>query len=261
MSRTLNALVAGAMICAVGLLAAVAQEPRKGEKPQIPGGIEGHVKSVDHEKETLSITTSDGRERTFTITEETTMLGPRGGKVRSRLKDRRFHEGMEVTVVAAGATAKEVHLGYDRSAQGQPTGSSKPMAKRTAKAATEGGEAPKPKPAGSARGETAKAATAATKGAAQEGEADEDDEFPGKITSFDSSRRVLVVSLLNGQSRSFLLSRDVRVLVRGTLSSQGLNDPALKAGTAVSVHVEAGSRRVRELRVAPPPAPRAKKAA
>ena len=95
MSRTLNALVAGAMICAVGLLAAVAQEPRKGEKPQIPGGIEGHVKSVDHEKETLSITTSDGRERTFTITEETTMLGPRGGKVRSRLKDRRFHEGME----------------------------------------------------------------------------------------------------------------------------------------------------------------------
>ena len=50
MSRALNALVAGAMICVVGLLAAVAQEARKGEKPQIPGGIEGHVKSVNHEK-------------------------------------------------------------------------------------------------------------------------------------------------------------------------------------------------------------------
>jgi hypothetical protein len=261
MSRTLNAFVAGAMICAVGLLAAVAQEPRKGEKPQIPGGIEGHVKSVNHEKETLSITTADGRERTFTITEETSMLGPRGGKVRSRLKDRRFHEGMEVTVVADGATAKEVHLGYDRGAQGQPTGSSKSSAKRAATTAPEGTEVPKPKPAGSARREAAKAATAATKGAAQEGEADEDDELPGKITSFDPSRRVLVVSLLNGQSRSFLLARDVRVLVRGKVSTQGLNDPALKAGTPVSVLVEAGGRRVRELHVARPPAPRAKKAA
>lgn len=261
MLRTLNALVAGAMLCAVALLSAVAQEPRRGERPQIPGGIVGHVKTVNHAKEMLSITTADGKERTFTITEETTMLGPRGGKVRYRLKDRRFHEGMEVTVVADGTTAKEVHLGYDRGGQGQPTGSAKSTAKRAVPTAPEEGEAPKQTTTGSARRGAAKGATAATKGAAHEGEADEDDEIPGKITSYDPSRRILVVSLLNGQSRSFLLSRELRVLVRGTPSRQGLNDPALKAGTPVTVLVEAGGRRVRELHVAPPPAARAKKAA
>ena len=106
MLRTLSVHVAGAMICALGLLSVNAQEASKVAKPQIKGGIDGHVKSVDPEKGTLSMITADGRERTFTITDDTTMLGPRGGKVRYGLKDRRFHEGMELTVVADGATAR-----------------------------------------------------------------------------------------------------------------------------------------------------------
>src|SRR5262245_55139574 len=114
MLRMLSALFAGAMFCAVGLMSAAAQETRRSERPEIPGGIEGQVKSVDPEKHMLSITTPGGRVRAFTITEETTMLGPRGGRVRQRLRDRRFHEGMDITVVADGSTAKELHLGFSR---------------------------------------------------------------------------------------------------------------------------------------------------
>jgi hypothetical protein len=227
----------------------------------IPGGIEGVVKSVNQEKQTLAIITSKGTERTFTITEDTTMLGPRGGKVRSRLKDRRFHEGMEVIVVADGATAKEVHLGYDRGAQGQPTGNTKPTTKRAPSAALERREEVLTEKATKRVQREAAQAGAAIRAEAPEGEADEDNEVLGKIKSHDSTRRMLVVSLLNGQSRSFLLSREVKVLVRGTLSRRGLNDPALRAGTPVTVLVEAGGRRVRELHVDPPPVARGKRAA
>src|SRR5215471_16123464 len=113
MARALGILVLGAAIGAAGLLPAGAQETKKADKPAIKGAIEGKVKKVDVDKETLTITV-DGRERTFTITDETTIVGPRGGLVHRRLKDPRFHEGLEITVVAEGKTAKELHLGYDR---------------------------------------------------------------------------------------------------------------------------------------------------
>jgi hypothetical protein len=72
---------------------------------------------------------------------------------------------------------------------------------------------------------------------------------------------MLVVSLLNGKNRSFLLSHDVKVLVRGTLSKQGLSDSALTADAPITVLVEPGGRRVRELHVGLAPAARGKKAA
>jgi hypothetical protein len=90
---------------------------------------------------------------------------------------------------------------------------------------------------------------------------DEDDEIPGRVKSYDATRRLLVVSLLNGKSRSFLVSHDVKVLVRGAQSKQGLSDPALKADTPVTVRVEPGGRRVKELHVRPAPGARTKKAA
>jgi len=171
---------------------------------------------------------------------------------------------MEVTIVADGAAAREVHLGYDRGAQGQPTGNTKSTPKRAPSAATVRKEeaptekAPRRIPREAAN---AKAATAATKAGAQEGADDEDDEVPGTIKSYDATRRILVVSLLNGTSRSFLLSREVKVLVRGTPSRQGLSDPALSAGTRVTILVEAGGRRVRELHVDPRPVAKGKRAA
>jgi hypothetical protein len=77
------------------------------QKAHIQGGVEGRVKSVDHEGMALTITTTQGRERTFKITDETEMLGPRGGKVRRKLRDPRFHEGLMVTVVADGNTRQK----------------------------------------------------------------------------------------------------------------------------------------------------------
>ena len=264
MLRSITILIAGSTLCAIGLMSASAQEPKKGEKAEIPGGIEGHVKSVDLDKQTLSIKTSTGTERTFTITDDTTMIGPRGGKVRKRLKDRRFHEGLEVTIVAQGTMAKEVHLGYDRrNAQGategtSPSGTRVPAKKRaTSGATTTVTKATKPAPTVAGKVAAAKAAKAAV----QEEEADEDDEIPGKVKSYDATRRHLVVTLLNGKSRSWFLANDLKVVVRGTASKLGLKDPALKVGAPVTVFVEAGGRRVKELHVDRAPAAKAKRAA
>src|SRR5262249_50383071 len=106
-----------------------------------------------------------------------------------------------------------------------------------------------------------KGAEAVAKAPASE-EEDEDDEIPGTVKSYNADRRLLVVSLLNGTSRSFFLSRDLRVLVRGGASKEGVADPALKEGAHVTVVVEEGGRRVKELHVNPaPPARRTKKAA
>ena len=252
---TLAALAAGAAICGFGLFSASAQETKKAEKTVIPGGIEGHVKSVDHEKETLSIIASTGRERTFKVTEDTTMIGPRGGKVRRRLNDKRFHEGMELTIVADGNTATEIHLGFSRRDPGDSA-----EAKSVAKASPtleEKSQSETAKKTDSAK--VGKLARAAAK--AKAAEDDEDDEIPGKVKSFDPARRMLVVALLNGKNRSFLLANDVKVVVKGTPSKQGLKDAALKDGAVISVLVEAGGRRVKELHITPVPAGRAKKAA
>ena len=264
MLRSIPILIAGSTLCVVGLLSAAAQEPKKGEKAEIPGGIEGHVKSVNLDKQTLSIKTSTGTERTFTITDDTTMIGPRGGKVRNRLKDRRFHEGLEVTIVAQGTTAKEVHLGYNRRNPDSPTVSTSPSSPRvaakkaeTTSAATTVTKATKPAPPRAAKVAVAKAAKAAV-GAE---EADEDDEIPGKVKSYDPARRHLVVTLLNGKSRSWFLASDLKVVVRGTTSKVGLKDPALKVGAPVTVFVEAGGRRVREVHVDRAPVTKSKTAA
>jgi hypothetical protein len=72
---------------------------------------------------------------------------------------------------------------------------------------------------------------------------------------------LLVVSLLKGKSRSFLLFHDVKVLVRGTPSNQGLTDLASRADVPATVLVDAGGRRVRELHIGPAPRARSKKAA
>jgi hypothetical protein len=249
------------MICVLGPLSAGAQDvEKKSDLPRIPGGIEGHVKSVDVEKGTLTITTTSGTERTFSVSEDTTMLGPRGGKVRGRLHDRRFQEGIGLTVVASGSTAREVHLGFRHRSSGGGRESEKATANASAaKERTTGAATTAPAPR--AKVSTNRGAAAASKPAPSE-EEDEDDEIPGTVKSYNADRRLLVVSLLNGTSRSFFLSRDLKVLVRGVASKQGVADPSLKEGAHVTVLVEEGGRRVKELHVEPAaPARRTKKAA
>jgi hypothetical protein len=245
--RFLSALAAGATICATGVLSAHGQQPKTTEKSEIPGGIEGHVKSVDQDKKKISIVTSNGRERTFSTNDETTMVGPRGGKVRRRLDDPRFHEGMELTIVADGTSAKEIHLGYSRKESGEALAE-----KPAAKLGTPREKAPTIRERIKAR----------AKAAAKDDDDGDDDEIPGKVKSFDAERHVLVLTLLNGKTRSFILPRDLKVLVKGAASKKGLRDPAIKEGSAVTVIVEgAGGRSVRELQITPPAAATSKKAA
>jgi hypothetical protein len=109
----------GAALCAGGSLARA--DDKSANKPEIKGGIEGKIKSVDVDNKTLTITTSQGRERTYKVTDDTVLVGPRGGKVRRHLKDPRFHEGFSVTIVADGNTATEVHLGFAKDSSGAGT--------------------------------------------------------------------------------------------------------------------------------------------
>jgi hypothetical protein len=227
-----------------GLMSAGADD----QKTEIKGGIEGKVKKVDVDGKTLTITTTQGRDRTFSITNETTMVGPRGGKVRRRLHDPRFHEGLPVTIVADGSAATEVHLGYDRADPDAKTEHTKTTRQGAETATRSSKTEPPTQVSRETRERTAKdPRSKATKTI----EAEEDNEIPGKVKRFDATRRILVVTLLNGTDRSFLLARDVPVLIKGTASKHGLEDPALKAGAAVEVVTDEGGHKVKELKIVP----------
>ena len=185
-----------------------------GEKTGIKGGIEGYVKKVDLDNKTLTIT-ADGKERTFEVRKDTVMVGPRGGQIRRLLKDPRFHEGFPVTVVASGKEAREIHLGYARDAK---------------------------------TGALSKAAKAKLK-AAKEIEEKDDVDLLGHIKSFDSAKRLLVVSLINGKNKSFILSKETPVKVKGTATKRGIMDPALTTGAAIVVVTDADMRKVKEVKI------------
>jgi hypothetical protein len=252
MLKTLRGTVLGAAVCAVVALAAAAKDD-KAEKHQIKGGIEGKVRSVDASKDTLTVETDDGRTRTFTITDDTTMLGPRGGKVRHRLKDPRFRDGFPVIIVASGTTATEVHLGFAKDAAGthdgtktartgeavQPRRVTRPTETEPAK--TE----PNPEPTIRSR------VAGKIRPAAPTEDEDEDNEIPGRIKRVDPSRRMLIITLMNGKDRSFLISKDTPILVRGSASRRGLEDPAVKAGAHIEVITDEGGRKVKEIKLVP----------
>lgn len=249
MGRTMRAMLLGVFVCSAAIMSASADD----KKTEIKGGIEGKVKKVDADAKTLTITTEQGRDRTFTVTEDTTMVGPRGGKVRRRLKDPRFEEGITVTIVAEGATATEIHLGFLHK-----DGDEKSTARDTEKTAKPGGTAPAEKvirrtpPAKDTETPAATKSATRTKAGAAAAEEDEEEEVPGKIKSFDHTRRLLVITLLNGKDRSFMLAKDVKVLVKDSASKHGLEDPALKTGASVEVVTDEGGHKVKEVKVLPP---------
>jgi hypothetical protein len=263
--RRTGALIAIGLMCSV----LVAQEH---EKPVIKGGIEGKIKKVDTESKTLTIV-SGGKEHTFSITDETEMVGPRGGKVHRHLKDPRFREGFPVTVVADGKEASEVHLGFAHDADGEKSTTkttktdasksektqTKVVAKPSKPAQTPADDEPaapsttkKTNPSSSTQSKAATQARTANYADAE----DESNEFPGKIKSFN--KRVLVVTLLNGKDRPFFLSNDVPIMISGKASKEGLADPALKTGARITVITEEGGRKVKEVKITPA---KAKKAA
>ncbi len=241
MVRTLRALIAGAAVCAAGLLPAGAEGEKKSE---IKGGIEATVKKVDADKGTLTVTTADGKEHTYSVADDTTIVGPRGGVARRRLNDPRFRPGFDVTVVASGTTAKEVHLGYAHKGEGETPAPAKAAAKGKARRAG-------PVVPSKAKGTPA----------AKQAEAEEDEqEFPGKVKSVDPARHMLVVTLLNGTDRSFLLPKDFKIAVKGSASTVTLESLGHNTGAPVTVLTEPGGHKVKEVRVTPMTPAKGKKA-
>jgi hypothetical protein len=234
-----------AAIIAFGLVARAADS-----KPEIKGGIQGKIAKVDAEKGTVTIAREDGRERTFGVNDETTIVGPRGGIVHHRLKDPRFHPGLSITVVASGETATELHLGFDRKAR--KGSSSASAASGTSSESNSSDSTPAPvRRTSRFRGILGSKSSTETPPAKSEEAESEDNDFPGKIKSVDPARRILVITMLNGKERSFLLSRDVKITVNGHASRLGLADTLVKPGIPLIVVTDEGGRKVKEVRMTP----------
>lgn len=245
-TRRLGISACGLAIVAFACLAARAADTPKSE---IKGGIEGKVVKVDLEKGTVTISREDGRDRTFAVTDETTIVGPRGGVVHRRLRDSRFHPGLPITIVASGETATEMHLGFDRKARKGASASSAPSGSSTGSSADD--STPPPVRRTSRFRGILNSKPATDTPAAKGDESDDDNDFPGKIKSVDSARRLLVVTLLNGKDRSFMVARDVKISVNGHASRLGLADTLVKPGIPIVVVTEEGGRKVKEVKVTP----------
>jgi hypothetical protein len=252
MTRTLGIVLCGAAVAVMGSLSTRAGEPRS----EIKGGIEGKVSKVDVEKGALTISREDGRERTFSVTNDTTIVGPRGGVVHRRLHDPRFHKGLPITVVADGEVATELHLGFDRKARGSAAVGA-PSAAGTStsgSSTTDTPDTPAPAPrtrrSSGFRGIPGSRQPQTDTAKSDEGDA-EDNDFPGKVKSADASRHLLVITLLNGKDRSFMLARDVKITHNGRAVRQGLADAIIKPGVPVTVITEEGGRKVKEVKVTP----------
>jgi hypothetical protein len=211
--RVLKTLLMAIAVAAFASLAAQAADGK--------GGIEGKVAKVDAAKGSVTITAAGG-EQTFTVTATTQIVGPRGGLVRRRLHDPRFHAGLPITVVANGTTATELLLGVDRKA-----------------AKTTGTKDAKSQTSGFRGDDTAKS----------DEQADDDNDFPGKIKSVDADKNLIVVTLLNGKDRSFMVGSEAKLTIGRRISQKGLSDPALRPGARLTVVTDEGGRKVKEVKV------------
>jgi hypothetical protein len=251
-----------ALCIAFGMLGLLHVQRAEAKDPETKDGIPGTVVKVDVNAQTVTIAEQGGRERTYSITQETTIVGPRGGVVRSRLKDHRFHSGLPITVVADGKTALELHLGYDRKAR-EAAGSAvrsrtlrTPRPESDSSTSDSGSSAPSSSPTSTPsstrtsrfRG-PADSKRAADKEAAKDEEEDEDNEFPGKVKTVEPNRHLLVITLVNGKDRSFLLASSAKIMVNSHESRLGLSDSAFKPGMPVTVITETGGRKVKEVKL------------
>jgi hypothetical protein len=206
----------GNLLCAIAV-AALTSLVAQAAGPEAK--VEGKIVKVDAAKGAVTVS-SAGSEQTYTVTPATTIVGPRGGIVQRKLKDPRFHAGLSITVVASGTTATQLILGVDH------------------KAAASGSPKSGNQSSGFRGDDAAKS------------EEDEDSDFPGKIKSVDPDKHMLVVTLLNGKDRSFMLGSDTKITIGRRVSQKGLSDPALKAGAGLTVMTDEGGKKVKEVKVA-----------
>jgi hypothetical protein len=90
------------LLVVVGLLAAQQGKDAKGGKE-----VTCKVTKVDADKKVVSVTTEDGKKMELKITDDTKIVGPRGGLSKERLKDDRLKVGAEIKVTL-GADGKKV---------------------------------------------------------------------------------------------------------------------------------------------------------
>jgi len=180
--------------------------------------------------------------------------------VRRRPHDPRFHNGLPITVVASGEAATELHLGIDRKARYGTTAASPEASQSTGGVTQESSPPVGTRRTARFRGPLGSKSASESDAAKSEDANDEDNDFPGKVKSADATKRLLVVTLLNGKDRSFLLARDVKVTVNGRSSRLGLADAMIKPGIPVTVITEEGGRKVKEARVTPAVSRRVRKA-
>jgi len=212
----------GTLLCAIAISALGTLAANAADEAGTKAGLLGKIVKVDVEKKTVTIATMGGHKQTFTVTDDTTIVGPRGGLVHRRLQDRRFHPGLGVTVVANEGVADEIHLGVDRPAD-RPKGGLRRM--RLGFRGTNAG----------------------TKQPEVAHEADDENDFPGTIKSVDPEKRMLVITLLTGKDESFILANETKILIGETASEKGLADARLKPGTYVIVLTE-GGKKVKEVK-------------
>jgi hypothetical protein len=215
----------GKLVCAIAV-AALASLAAQTANAQVAGGVEGKVVKVDAAKNTITIAGKSG-EQTYNVGANTVIVGPRGGTVRRRLHDPRFHAGLPITVVANATSATQLVLGVDHKAK--PADSGAAATSKTGTSQSSG-----------FRGEGSKAKD-------EEG-ADEDTEFPGKVKSADADKNTLTVTLLTGKDHTFSVG-DAKITIGRRVSQKGLNDPAVKAGATVTVVTEEGGNKVTEVKL------------
>jgi hypothetical protein len=115
MYRLLGCILLGLAACAAGLGAQGDKGTRDGKKEAKAGNeVVGKVKAVDLKKQSFTITTDAGKDRTFLVDDKTRFVGPRGGVSKEGLKDDRLAKGAEVEVTPApdGKAAREVKLPF-----------------------------------------------------------------------------------------------------------------------------------------------------
>jgi hypothetical protein len=73
--------------------------------------VKGTVVKVDAKKMALTVTTEEGR-KTYTISQDTKFIGPKGGVSDEGIRDDRLAPGAEITIVIAGnnRTVREIRL-------------------------------------------------------------------------------------------------------------------------------------------------------
>ena len=101
-------LVVLGLLLAAGLVAA--QDKAKKDDKDTSKTIAGKVTKVDATKNTVSVTTDDGKKMDLTVTDDTKIVGPRGGISKDRLKDDRLTVGAEIKVTMDGKKVKQIEL-------------------------------------------------------------------------------------------------------------------------------------------------------